>query len=314
MISFTRLPSSLIKMINKSRKQEIVFDQGGPMVLSKPATAIRKSVEEKNLESYFREIKFHQKLSSEEERLLAARIKLGDQSALNKLVEANLKFVIAVCKNYRNQGLSFNDLIGEGNLGLIKAAKRFDGETGNRFITYAVWWIRQGILIALADQGRIMNIAPGRIRTISKMNKATRELSQRLNREPTSEELAIELGVSDELITECRVLTLPTKSLSRYSMDDDQHPEDFLEDKSADAPDKSVTEYLIEKKIELILKGLGNRKASVLRLSYGLGGGTAYNLKEISEKFNLSKERIRQIKQLSLTLLQNQVQKNYALI
>ncbi len=273
------------------------------------ATRVKRSQQSNNEENcvnlYFSQIKNLEKMTVEEELLIANRIKSGDQAAVNILVQANLKFVVAVCKNYRNQGLAFSDLISEGNLGLIKAAKRFDGNAGCRFISYAVWWIRQGILVALAEQSRFLNISPSRIGSIRQVGKATQKLTQKLGREPDQMEVAKDLGMSDQLLTECLILTAPPKSLNNTWNGDGQSLEESLEDSNMEPSDRSTTTYLLRKKIAAVLDQMDPRKAQVLRMSFGIGCGTIYTLREISDKLDLSRERVRQIMTSSIELLRH---------
>lgn len=272
---------------------------------ARPKKALQFIGDENSLDLYFSEIKHLEKLTADDERILSNRIQAGDKAALNKLVEANLKFVVAVCKNYRNQGMPFVDLISEGNLGLIKAAKRFDCNTGCRFITYAVWWIRQGILIALAEQSRFLNVSPNRVNSIRQVGKATRKLGQELGREPSIEEVADHLGFTDLLVTECIELTAQPKSLSGSGVGEGYGFEETLEDRNGESSDRIATEYLLQKNTAKVLDQMEDRKAEVLRMVYGIGCGIPFTLLEIADKLDLSRERVRQIKTESLSLLRH---------
>lgn len=265
--------------------------------------------DENSVDLYFNQIKHLQKLTSQEEQVLATRIQAGDKAALNMLVEANLKFVVAVCKNYRNQGMSFGDLISEGNLGLIKAAKRFDGNAGCRFISYAVWWIRQGILVALADQSRFLNISVGRIGAIRRVTGATRKLEQELGRAPGIDELAKHLGFTEQLVTECIEHTLQPKSLSQQSMGEGPSLEESLVDRNGEGADRDITLHMLRKNTSAVLDQLDSRKADILRLAYGIGCDTIHTLSEIAEKLDISRERVRQIKAAALGLLRHPVKR-----
>jgi RNA polymerase primary sigma factor len=274
--------------------------------LTSPIKRAPRSADEENcVNLYFSQIKKLDKMTLEKELIIANRIKSGDQAAVNTLVEANLKFVVAVCKNYRNQGLPFGDLINEGNLGLIKAAKRFDGNAGCRFISYAVWWIRQGILVALAEQSRFLNISPSRIGSIRQVGKTTQKLTQKLGREPDQMEVAQDLGMSEQLLSECLILTTPAKSLNNTWNGDGQSLEESLEDSNGESSDRSTATYLLRKRIATVLDQMEPRKAQVLRMSFGIGCGTVYTLREISEKLQLSRERVRQIKTTSIEQLRH---------
>ena len=291
------------KVEDRPKKTKVIRSKKGN------TSSVKRSPQSANEENcvnlYFSQIKNLEKMTPEEELTIANRIKSGDQAAVNTLVEANLKFVVAVCKNYRNQGLPFGDLINEGNLGLIKAAKRFDGNAGCRFISYAVWWIRQGILVALAEQSRFLNISPSRIGSIRQVGKATQKLTQKLGREPDQMEVAQDLGMSGQLLGECLILTAPAKSLNNTWNGDGQSLEESLEDSNGESSDRSTTTYLLRKRIATVLDQMEPRKAQVLRMSFGIGCGTIYTLREISEKLQLSRERVRQIKTTSIEQLRH---------
>ena len=298
---------AVIAQINQVLSQNVgLAVKGKPPVKAKAVSGSTKNMHEENyVNLYFSQIKHLQKLTRKEELFLSNQIKAGDKGALKILVEANLKFVVAVCKNYRNQGMPFGDLISEGNLGLIKAAKRFDGNAGCRFISYAVWWIRQGILTALAEQSRFLNISPGRIGFIRQVGKATQKLTQTLGREPGEEEVAEHLGMDEQLVKECIRLTCPPKSLSGSMTGETQSLEETLKDEYGERSDRNAHNHLLKKSMAKVLDQMDERKAQVLRMSFGIGFGTTYTLKEISEKLDLSRERVRQIKSSSIELLRH---------
>jgi RNA polymerase primary sigma factor len=258
------------------------------------------------LAAYLREISGSHNLTLAEEAALAVRIRAGDKEALNTLVQANLKFVVAVCRNYQYQGLPLGDLINEGNLGLIRAAKRFDETMNFKFISYAVWWIRQAILSALADQSRVINIPPSRVGTIHKMGKTSVKLEQRLGRAPTVGELSEAMGVGIHEIHESLQLSASPMSLDAPVKDgDDGRLEDVLEDPNVESPDKSTMAYTLSEEMKDVLGSLDEREEKVMRLYYGIGLETTYTLEEIAQRFNLTRERVRQIKEKALKRLRH---------
>jgi RNA polymerase primary sigma factor len=269
-----------------------------------PKLRIKKSSD--SLETYLDDIKKTRFLTLQEECDLGTRIQKGDKSAVNTLVEANLKFVVAVCRNYRHQGLSMGDLINEGNLGLIRAAHRFDASLNLRFISYAVWWIRQNILAALADQARILRISPVKVGVIQKIGKANQRLEQKLGRSPRMDEVAEELGLSELEIAECLQLSSPPLSISRPSVDDGADPlEERLEDKEAVRSDKDALLSLLGKNMAKVLATLDEQEENVIRLYYGIGREAAMSLDEIAVRYGVSGERIRQIKTKALERLRH---------
>ena len=258
------------------------------------------------LSIYLKEIGQNPSLSMEKEADLARAIRAGDRNALNLLVQANLKFVVAVCRNYQYQGLPLGDLINEGNLGLIRAAKRFDESLNFKFISYAVWWIRQAILSALADQSRVINIPAATIGTIHKMGKANVKLEQKLGRTPTAEELAEEMKVSVEKIHECLQLSFSSMSINApVKNEGDALFGDVLEDINVESPDLSVRTFSLERELGGLLGSLEEREQKVLRLYYGIGLETTYTFEEIAQRINLTRERVRQIKEKALTKLRH---------
>ncbi|MCG8698112.1 MAG: RNA polymerase sigma factor RpoD/SigA, partial [Bacteroidales bacterium] len=242
----------------------------------------------------------------EEEVELAKRIKSGDKEALEKLIKANLRFVVSVSKQYQNQGLSLPDLINEGNLGLIKAAQRFDETRGFKFISYAVWWIRQSILQALAEQARIVRLPLNKIGSINKINRAFAELEQQFEREPSVNEIAQMLEMAPDEVKES------IKSSGRHvsmdapiTHDEDGSMYDVIGSKDAPSPDKGLINDSLRKEIERVLSTLSYREASIIKLYFGLNGKHPHTLEEIGEEFNLTRERVRQIKEKAIKRLKN---------
>lgn len=257
-----------------------------------------------SLDKYLHEIGKVDLLTAEEEVTLARKIKEGDQEALAKLVKANLRFVVSVAKQYQNQGLSLPDLINEGNVGLIKAAQRFDETRGFKFISYAVWWIRQSILQALAEQARIVKLPLNKIGSINKVNRALAELEQRFEREPTIEELSEQLELAPEDIKEA--LRGNNRHLSMdapLTQDEDSSMYDVLLSPDSPMPDKGLLNESLRREIERALSTLTPREANIIRLYFGLNGKHPLTLEEIGEEFDLTRERVRQIKEKALKRL-----------
>jgi len=257
-----------------------------------------------SLDKYLHEIGKVDLLTAEEEVTLARKIKEGDQEALAKLVKANLRFVVSVAKQYQNQGLSLPDLINEGNVGLIKAAQRFDETRGFKFISYAVWWIRQSILQALAEQARIVKLPLNKIGSINKVNRALAELEQRFEREPTIEELSEQLELAPEDIKEA--LRGNNRHLSMdapLTQDEDSSMYDVLLSPDSPMPDKGLINESLRREIERALSTLTPREANIIRLYFGLNGKHPLTLEEIGEEFDLTRERVRQIKEKALKRL-----------
>ena len=260
-----------------------------------------------SLDKYLQEIGKVELINAEEEVELARRIKQGDQRALEKLTKANLRFVVSVSKQYQNQGLSLPDLINEGNLGLIKAAQRFDETRGFKFISYAVWWIRQSILQALAEQARIVRLPLNKIGSINKINKTFAKLEQEFEREPSAEELAFALDMSPNDIQETM------KNNGRHiSMDaplstteDGGNMYDILIEEDSPNPSRGLITESLRLEIERALCTLTQREADVIRLYFGLNGSNALTLEEIGERFELTRERVRQIKEKAVRRLKH---------
>jgi len=259
-----------------------------------------------SLDKYLQEIGKVDLITADEEVELAQRIKAGDQRALEKLTKANLRFVVSVAKQYQNQGLTLPDLINEGNLGLIKAAQRFDETRGFKFISYAVWWIRQSILQALAEQSRIVRLPLNKIGSINKINKMYAYLEQANERPPSAEEIAKELDMSINDVKES------LKNSGRHvSMDapliegEDSNLYDVLRSGESPNPDKNLLHESLRTEIERALETLTTREADVVRLYFGLGDQQPMTLEEIGETFDLTRERVRQIKEKAIRRLKH---------
>ena len=259
-----------------------------------------------SLDKYLQEIGKVELITADEEVELARRIKAGDQVALEKLTKANLRFVVSVSKQYQNQGLSLPDLINEGNLGLIKAAQRFDETRGFKFISYAVWWIRQSILQALAEQSRIVRLPLNKIGSINKINKAYAHLEQEFEREPNIEEIADLLDISETEVKES--LRNSGRHVSMDAplvQDEDNNMYDVLRSEDAITPETGLMYESLRKEIERAISTLPQREADVIRYYFGLEGKHPMTLEEIGEKFDLTRERVRQIKEKAIRRLKH---------
>ena len=259
-----------------------------------------------SLDKYLQEIGKVELITADEEVELAQRIRQGDMAALEKLTKANLRFVVSVSKQYQNQGLSLPDLINEGNLGLIKAARRFDETRGFKFISYAVWWIRQSILQALAEQSRIVRLPLNKIGSINKINKTYAKLEQEFEREPNAEEIAEVLDLTEAEVKESM------KNAGRHvSMDaplvqdEDNNMYDVLKSDVVVTPETQLLYESLRKEIDRAISTLTQREADVVRLYFGLNGGHPMTLEEIGEKFDLTRERVRQIKEKAIRRLKH---------
>lgn len=271
---------------------------------------ITKSItnrESESLEKYLQEIGKVDLVTAEEEVTLAQKIKQGDQEALEKLVKANLRFVVSVAKQYQHNGLSLNDLINEGNVGLVKAAQKFDETKGFKFISYAVWWIRQSIMQALAEQSRLVRLPLNKVGSLSKINKAFSELEQKFEREPTSEELAecLEIGVEEIKNT----MSVSTRHVSVDAPFDDGENSsllDVLENRDTERTDEKLN-YTFSLKVETerTLATLTERERDVIKLFFGIGVPYAMTLEDIGEEFGLTRERVRQIKDNAINKLRS---------
>ncbi|MBC7422401.1 MAG: RNA polymerase sigma factor RpoD/SigA [Ferruginibacter sp.] len=270
---------------------------------------ITKSItnrESQSLEKYLHEIGKVELITPEEEVKLAVRIKQGDQLALDKLTKANLRFVVSVAKQYQNQGLTLPDVINEGNLGLIKAAQRFDETRGFKFISYAVWWIRQSILQALAEQSRIVRLPLNKLGLTNRISKAYSQLEQEFEREPTPEELAILLDMETEEVSATMGASIRHVSMDQPFGDGDEGClMDVLENPNADSTDMYLaSKASLTTEIDRSLSTLTERQKEVIRLFFGIGIDHPLSLEDIGERFSLTRERVRQIKDKAITKLQ----------
>ena len=262
--------------------------------------------ESQSLDKYLQEIGKVDLLTPDEEVELAKRIKEGDQIALEKLTKANLRFVVSVAKQYQNQGLSLGDLINEGNLGLIKAAQRFDETRGFKFISYAVWWIRQSILQALADQSRIVRLPLNRVGSLNKISKTFSELEQKYEREPSPEELAEVLDVTTaEVVDTMKISGRHVSMDAPFVQGEENSLLDVLENDSEETPDSGLMNDSLRREVQRALSTLTQREADVITLYFGLNGEHSMTLEEIGEKFNLTRERVRQIKEKAIRRLRH---------
>jgi RNA polymerase primary sigma factor len=265
-----------------------------------------RSRTDQSLEKYLQEIGEVTLLHPDEEIELAKRIKKGDQAALERLTESNLRFVVSVAKQYQGQGLSLGDLINEGNLGLIKAANRFDETRGFKFISYAVWWIRQSILQALAEQSRVVRLPLNRVGALNKIGKALSALEQEYEREPSATEIADQLEMTPFEVSD--TLKISGKHLSLdapFNQDENSRLLDVLENDELPAPDNSLLSESLKIEVQRALATLTRREAEVVSLYFGLGREHPLTLEEIGERFRLTRERVRQIKEKAIKRLRH---------
>ena len=259
--------------------------------------------ENKSLDKYLNEISKVEMITPTEEVELAKRIRDGDQVALEKLVNANLRFVVSVAKQYQNQGLTLGDLINEGNLGLIKAAQRFDETRGFKFISYAVWWIRQSILQALADQSRLVRLPLNKVGSLSKIGVAAAQLEQKFEREATTEEIAELLDLPTEEVETTLSTSGRHLSIDAPISDDEDTTLLTLLSNAEPNPDKSLIHESLQKEITRVMSILSEKEKEILNLYFGLEGSIPHSYEDISEKVNLTRERVRQIKEKALRKL-----------
>jgi RNA polymerase primary sigma factor len=270
---------------------------------------ITKSItnrESASLDKYLQEIGREELITAEEEVILAKKIRDGDQGALEKLTKANLRFVVSVAKQYQNQGLSLPDLINEGNLGLIKAAKRFDETRGFKFISYAVWWIRQSILQALAEQSRIVRLPLNQVGSLNKINKAFSRLEQVFEREPSAEELAACLELPEDKVADTmRVSGRHVSMDAPFANGEENTLMDVIVNHDSPRADNTLMSESLQKEIERSLSTLTERERDVIKLFFGIGQNHGLTLEEIGAKFDLTRERVRQIKEKAIRRLRH---------
>jgi len=270
---------------------------------------IIKSITNRNtasLDKYLQEIGREELITAEEEVQLARRIKAGDKQALEKLTKANLRFVVSVAKQYQNQGLSLPDLINEGNVGLIKAASRFDETRGFKFISYAVWWIRQSILQALAEQSRIVRLPLNQVGSLNKIRKVSTKLEQKFERRPSAGEIAKEMDVSEQKIDSA--MKISTRSVSMDAPivpDEDTKLIDVMAPSDSKGTDEELMQESLRREIERSLSTLSEKERDVINLYYGIGMNHGLTLEEIGAKFDLTRERVRQIKEKAIRRLRH---------
>ncbi|MEJ5261789.1 MAG: RNA polymerase sigma factor RpoD/SigA [Ignavibacterium sp.] len=259
-----------------------------------------------SLDKYLSEIAKEPLLTPEDEIRLAIQIRNGDNAALERLIKSNLRFVVSVAKQYQNQGLSLGDLINEGNVGLMKAARRFDETRGFKFISYAVWWIRQSILQALAEQSRIVRLPLNRVGTLNKIGKEYGRLEQEFEREPSPEELAnaLEMDV-EELSDVLRMNGKPMSMDAPFNQNDENSLHDVLINDELPSPDEELMNESLKAEIKSALNILNEREKEVLKLYFGIETDQPLTLEEIGEKFNLTRERVRQIKEKAIRKLRH---------
>jgi RNA polymerase primary sigma factor len=268
---------------------------------------ITKSItnrESRSLDKYLQEIGKEELITAEEEVELARRIKQGDQVALEKLTRANLRFVVSVAKQYQNQGLTLPDLINEGNLGLIKAAQRFDETRGFKFISYAVWWIRQSILQAIAEHSRIVRLPLNQVGSLNKLNKAFSKLEQEYEREPTEEELATILDLPEDKVKDSIQISGRHISMDAPLISGEESTlYDVMENRDSPKADRDLIKESLQTEIERTLDTLSEREKEIIKLYFGIGMNHGLTIDEIGEKFDLTRERVRQIKEKALKRL-----------
>lgn len=266
----------------------------------------KHAYEEGSLDQYLRDISAYPLISRDDEADLARRIRLGEQEALDKLVRSNLRFVVSVAKKYQNQGVSLSDLINEGNLGLIRAAHKFDETKGIKFISYAVWWIRQAILQALAEQSRIVRVPLNRAGTLHRIGKRANTLLQELGREATHAEIAEGMDITEEEVAKTMSISQAHLSLDApLTPGEDNRLLDYLADDINPTPDEQTFEKALTEAIEESLSSLKEREAKILRLYFGLDGEEPMTLEQIGALLGITRERVRQIKEKALSRLRH---------
>ena len=285
------------------KKSGVIIKSSGEIEVSESAKNIPT---DDPVRMYFKEIGKVPLLTAEEERELAIRIEQGDEEAKKKLCAANLRLVVSIARRYLNRGLSFLDLIQEGNLGLIKAVEKFDYTKGYKFSTYATWWIRQAITRSIADQARTIRIPVHMVETINKLIRVSRQLLQEYGREPTSEEIAREMGISVEKVREIKKISQDPVSLETpIGEEEDSHLGDFIPDEDIPSPVDAAAYSMLQKQLREVLDTLSEREKKVLILRFGLDDGRPRTLEEVGREFNVTRERIRQIEAKALRKLRH---------
>jgi RNA polymerase primary sigma factor len=265
-------------------------------------------VKEVGLETYFKEINCINLLTAQQEKELAIEIRKGDAAAREQMIKANLRLVVSIAKRYRNRGLTFLDLIQEGNTGLMKAVEKYEYRRGYKFSTYATWWIRQAITRSIADQARTIRIPVHMIETMSKVRNATKKLIQKNGREPTIKEISTELGISEEESRKVIKISKHPISLDRPIGDsDDGFFGDFIEDRTTESPINAATHEMLKEKLDQVLGTLTYREREIIKLRYGLGDGYTYTLEEVGKIFRVTRERVRQIEAKAVRKLQHPI-------
>ena len=285
------------------KKSGVIIKSSGEIEVSDSAKNIPT---DDPVRMYFKEIGKVPLLTADEERELAIRIEQGDEEAKKKLCESNLRLVVSIARRYLNRGLSFLDLIQEGNLGLIKAVEKFDYTKGYKFSTYATWWIRQAITRSIADQARTIRIPVHMVETINKLIRVSRQLLQEYGREPTSEEIAREMGISVEKVREIKKISQDPVSLETpIGEEEDSHLGDFIPDEDIPSPVDAAAYSMLQKQLREVLDTLSEREKKVLILRFGLDDGRPRTLEEVGREFNVTRERIRQIEAKALRKLRH---------
>lgn len=285
------------------KKSGVIIKSSGEIEVSDSAKNIPT---DDPVRMYFKEIGKVPLLTADEERELAIRIEQGDEEAKKKLCESNLRLVVSIARRYLNRGLSFLDLIQEGNLGLIKAVEKFDYTKGYKFSTYATWWIRQAITRSIADQARTIRIPVHMVETINKLIRISRQLLQEYGREPTSEEIAREMGITVEKVREIKKISQDPVSLETpIGEEEDSHLGDFIPDEDIPSPVDAAAYSMLQKQLREVLDTLSEREKKVLILRFGLDDGRPRTLEEVGREFNVTRERIRQIEAKALRKLRH---------
>jgi RNA polymerase primary sigma factor len=296
-----------IDVVDEPKDKDEIDEDIIPMVSGKEDAALEELPLSDPVRMYLREIGKIALLTADEEVELAKGVEAGDPVAKSHLVDANLRLVVSIAKKYIGRGMLFLDLIQEGNLGLIRAVEKFDYQKGFKFSTYATWWIRQAITRAIADQARTIRIPVHMVETINKLIRISRQLVQRLGREPTAEEIALEMEISSERVEEIqRIAQEPVSLETPIGEEEDSQLGDFLEDKDMPNPEEVAASLILREQLEEMLADLGDREREVLRLRFGLEDGHAHTLEDVGKRFGVTRERIRQIEAKALRKLRHQ--------